>query len=74
LQALFQSAQHLYEKREGPGSETPKNIRIRIPNTANKQKEQSISDRAESYIGRVETGMQQVPKVLVLNRIGYLLT
>ncbi len=47
LQALFQSAQHLYEKREGSGSRSipltngsgrPKNIRIRvrirIPNTA----------------------------------------
>ncbi len=36
LQALFQSAQHIYEKREGSGR--PKNmrillIRIRIPNT-----------------------------------------
>jgi hypothetical protein len=46
LQALFQSAQHLYEEREGSrdvagsapltnrsGSGTAKNIRIRIPNT-----------------------------------------
>jgi hypothetical protein len=45
LQALFQSAQHLYlTKKEGSGSEfihltkgcgsgKPKNIRIRIPNT-----------------------------------------
>ncbi len=38
LQLLFQSAQHLYEKREGSGSGRPKNIRIlcsRIPNTGN---------------------------------------
>jgi hypothetical protein len=43
LQAIFQSAQHLYEKREGSGSGTipltngsgwPRNMRIRIPNTA----------------------------------------
>jgi hypothetical protein len=49
LQALFQAAQHLYEKREGSGavsgsiplingsgsgSGRPKNMRIRIPNTA----------------------------------------
>jgi hypothetical protein len=44
LQAIFQSAQHLYEKREGSGAESvpltnefgsgrPKNMRIRIPNT-----------------------------------------
>ncbi len=42
-QNLFQSAQHLYEKREGSGpipltsgsgSGRPKNMRIRIPNTA----------------------------------------
>ncbi len=48
LQALFQSAQHLYEKREGSGSipltngsggsGRPKNIRIRIPNNAFKYK------------------------------------
>ncbi len=41
LQALFQSAQHLYEKREGSrsltnGSGRPKNMRIRIPNTAHR--------------------------------------
>jgi hypothetical protein len=48
LHALFQSVQHLYEKREGsgsgagfvpltngPGSGRPKNMWIRIPNTAN---------------------------------------
>jgi hypothetical protein len=43
LQALFQSAHHLYEKREGfgsipltngSGSGRPKNMLIRIPNTA----------------------------------------
>ncbi len=43
LQVLFQSAQHIYEKREGSGSGAVpltngsgrhKNIRIRIPNTA----------------------------------------
>ncbi len=49
LQALFQSAQHLYEKRErsgtgsgsipltkGSGSGRPKNMQIRIPNTGNR--------------------------------------
>ncbi len=45
LQALFQSAQHIYEKREGSGSGSvtltngsgfgkPKNMRVRIPNAA----------------------------------------
>jgi hypothetical protein len=35
LQALFQSAQHIYEKWEGSGSGSgrPQNMRIRIPNT-----------------------------------------
>jgi hypothetical protein len=41
LQALFQSAQHIYEKKEGSGSGRPNNMRILrirfqigIPNTA----------------------------------------
>jgi hypothetical protein len=40
LKALFQSAEHLYEKKKGSGSEAGsgsgrlKIIRIRIPNTA----------------------------------------
>jgi hypothetical protein len=33
MQALFQFAQHIYEKREGSGSGRPKNMRIRIPST-----------------------------------------
>jgi hypothetical protein len=49
LQALFQSAQHIYEKREGSGAGRPKNMRIlrirfrnRIPNTGADNKNCSV--------------------------------
>ncbi len=35
LQALFHSARHIYQKREGSGSGMTKHLRIRIQNTSN---------------------------------------
>jgi hypothetical protein len=44
LQALFQTSQHIYEKREGSGR--PKNIRI--PNTATNLKLMLFADKQMS--------------------------